>query len=527
MAKSKTPSSKTKVAATALKKEDVAVASKPKSSEALVKQQKLLQDKLAEVERLNKEIESIKKEVNSLEKNNTESKKDVKTPVTNVSVSTNEDDDDDSSSDDSSSDDDDDEDDKKVTEKAKATTTKESKKKDDDDDSDDDDSDDSDDDDEDKMETEKVVTAASSKKEDDDDDDDDDSDDDSSDDSDDDDDEKVAAKKPVEKKAAVASKKEEDDDDDDDSDDDSDDSDDDEEEEKVVVKESSEGKKRKQAATEETSGDSSSNKKFIVEDTEEGGENSNTSIYVRGLPWRASEDEIRDFFSACGTITSLEQPLMEDGRSSGTAVVNFDTTTAAEAAIALNGQELSGRWLSIQYNTPKSTKAMPQNATRFEPSAKDPGCVTVFVGNLSWNVDEDAIRAAFGECGEISSVRFATDKETGDFKGFGHVEFTETEATDKAVEMAGTDICGRPVRVDYANDKRNSMGGGGASPGGRGGGRGGRGYMGGGGGGGDRGGRGGGRGGRGGGRGDSKPNMARTKNAGSITAFAGNKITFD
>ena len=137
------------------------------------------------------------------------------------------------------------------------------------------------------------------------------------------------------------------------------------------------------------------------------------------------------------------------------------------------------------------------------------------MGNLAWEIDEDSLRQAFAECGEISSVRFATDRETGDFKGFGHVEFYESEATDKAVAMAGTNVCGRPIRVDFANDRKDrpSFGGGG-----RGGGRGGRGGRGG----------GGGRGygardsGRGGGG-----SSVKSKNSGSIASFAGKKITFD
>ncbi len=116
--------------------------------------------------------------------------------------------------------------------------------------------------------------------------------------------------------------------------------------------------------------------------------------------------------------------------------------------------------MNIKYSTPK-----PVTAPR-GPSEKPEGCCTVFCGNLSWNIDEDSLREAFQECGEISQVRFATDRETGDFKGFGHIEFVETESADNAIAMAGTDILGRAVRVDYAADRR----GGGGGFGGRGGG---------------------------------------------------------
>ncbi|GMH90061.1 hypothetical protein TL16_g11653, partial [Triparma laevis f. inornata] len=76
--------------------------------------------------------------------------------------------------------------------------------------------------------------------------------------------------------------------------------------------------------------------------------------------------------------------------------------------------------------------------------------MTVFIGNLSWDVDEETIRSIFEGCGTIKEIRFAEDRETGRFKGFGHVEFAETEGTDAAVAMAGQDVCGRPIRVDFA-----------------------------------------------------------------------------
>jgi len=105
---------------------------------------------------------------------------------------------------------------------------------------------------------------------------------------------------------------------------------------------------------------------------------------------------------------------------------------------------------------------------------------------------------------------------------YGHIEFAQTEATDAAVKLAGTDILGRACRVDYANDRRQSFGGGGRGGGGRGGGRFGSGDRGRGGG--RFGGRGGGGRGRGGGRGGGS---TLHKKSGGIADFAGKKITFD
>jgi len=198
----------------------------------------------------------------------------------------------------------------------------------------------------------------------------------------------------------------------------------------------------------------------------------------------------------------------------------FKTKEACEACLACNGEDFNGRWLNIKYSTPK-----PIFAKR-EPSEKQEGTLTVFVGNLSFNIDEETLKEAFADCGEITQVRFAEDKETGQFKGFGHIEFAATESTDAAVKLAGTDIMGRAVRVDYANDRRSNGGGRGFGGGGRGRGRGFGGGRNGGGFGGGRNGGGFGRG-RGGGRGGGRGNMTSAKKSGGIAEFAGNKITFD
>jgi nucleolin len=195
------------------------------------------------------------------------------------------------------------------------------------------------------------------------------------------------------------------------------------------------------------------------------------------------------------------------------AIIDFKEPAGAAAALEQNGADFGGRWLNIKYSSVK-----PVRAPR-ESSQKEDGCVIVFVGNLSFNIDEDTIRETFKDCGEISNIRFAEDKETGQFKGFGHVEFVESEATDKAVELAGTYVMDRPIRVDYANQKKSFGDGGGGRGGGGRGGRGG--YM--------DGGRGGGGGGRGGdsfgrGRGGS---TFDAKRSGGIAVFAGKKTTFD
>ena len=74
--------------------------------------------------------------------------------------------------------------------------------------------------------------------------------------------------------------------------------------------------------------------------------------------------------------------------------------------------------------------------------------------------------------GDVKSVRLPTNPETGKPKGFGYVEFTDIEAAKKAYEgVSGTEIDGRPVRLDYSQPRDNNGGGRGGRGGGRGGAR--------------------------------------------------------
>ncbi|KAL6243927.1 nuclear localization sequence binding protein [Rhinocladiella similis] len=76
----------------------------------------------------------------------------------------------------------------------------------------------------------------------------------------------------------------------------------------------------------------------------------------------------------------------------------------------------------------------------------------LFVGNLSWNVDEEWLRSEFESFGELSGVRLMTDRQTGRSKGFGYVEFVNAADAAKAqTEKHGADLDGRALNVDFAN----------------------------------------------------------------------------
>ncbi len=104
----------------------------------------------------------------------------------------------------------------------------------------------------------------------------------------------------------------------------------------------------------------------------------------------------------------------------------------------------------------------------------------IYVGNLAYATDDDALRAAFAAFGEVSSARVVVDRMTNRSKGFGFVEMPNAEEANAAIAaLNGTDLDGRTIRVNESQPKpreerRGGRGGfGGGSRGGFGGGRGG------------------------------------------------------
>ncbi len=98
----------------------------------------------------------------------------------------------------------------------------------------------------------------------------------------------------------------------------------------------------------------------------------------------------------------------------------------------------------------------------------------IYVGNLPFTSTEDELRTLFARHGSVESVAVITDRETGRPRGFAFVEMADaTAAADAIKALDGTQLGGRALRVNEAQDRREGGGGGGGSRGGYGGGSGG------------------------------------------------------
>jgi RNA recognition motif-containing protein len=100
----------------------------------------------------------------------------------------------------------------------------------------------------------------------------------------------------------------------------------------------------------------------------------------------------------------------------------------------------------------------------------------IFVGNLSFNTNEDELRQLFEAHGQVDRVSIMTDRDTGRSRGFGFVEMASNEDGEKAITaLNGSQVGGRTINVNEARPKTERAGGGGGGGGRDRGGRGGEG----------------------------------------------------
>lgn len=86
----------------------------------------------------------------------------------------------------------------------------------------------------------------------------------------------------------------------------------------------------------------------------------------------------------------------------------------------------------------------------------------LYVGNLSFQANQDTLRNAFTPFGEVTDVHLVSDRETGQSRGFGFVTMGSSEAASKAIaEMNGALVDGRALKVNEAEERQNGGGGGG------------------------------------------------------------------
>jgi len=192
-----------------------------------------------------------------------------------------------------------------------------------------------------------------------------------------------------------------------------------------------------------------------------------TRLFCGNLNKNITEEQLKEHLSGVSFIKWIRDK--ETGDFYGTTFLEMEDAKSAASAVLKDRTKYLGRQLKIYYCPPKpgdiwpplsGSSAKPTGVTssggagggfnQREKLPKPPNCCKLFMGNLSYNIDDETICEFFKDCGgEIVGLRWLSHKESGDFKGCGYVEFNNTECADKGFLLDGAMLLGRPIRIDW------------------------------------------------------------------------------
>ena len=88
--------------------------------------------------------------------------------------------------------------------------------------------------------------------------------------------------------------------------------------------------------------------------------------------------------------------------------------------------------------------------------------MSIYVGNLSYQVTEEDVKTVFSEYGTVTRVQLPTDRETGRMRGFGFVEMSAEAEEQAAIDaLDGAEWMGRDLKVNKAKPREDRPAGGG------------------------------------------------------------------
>ncbi|VDO39609.1 unnamed protein product [Brugia timori] len=172
--------------------------------------------------------------------------------------------------------------------------------------------------------------------------------------------------------------------------------------------------------------------------------------YVGNLDPSITEDFITTLFGQIGAVTKTK--VIFDGTNDPYAFVEFaDHYTAAQALQAMNKRVLLEKEMKVNWATEPGSQAKVDTSKHFH----------VFVGDLSPEVDNKALKDAFAPFGEVSDAKVIRDATTLKSKGYGFVSYPKREEAERAIEqMNGQWLGRRTIRTNWATRKPTGTGAG-------------------------------------------------------------------
>ncbi|KAI3885041.1 hypothetical protein MKW98_002433 [Papaver atlanticum] len=174
-------------------------------------------------------------------------------------------------------------------------------------------------------------------------------------------------------------------------------------------------------------------------------------LFVGNLPYDIDSEKLANLFDQAGVVEVAEVIYnRETDESRGFAFVTMSSVEEAEKAVEMfNRYDINGRTLNVNKASPKGSR--PERTPRSFGSSSS---LRLYVGNLSWQVDDARLEQVFSEHGKVMDAKVVMDRETGRSRGFGFVTMSaQSELDDAIAALDGQSLDGRMVRVNVAEQR--------------------------------------------------------------------------
>eukprot|EP00590_Aulacoseira_subarctica_P008378 CAMPEP_0172414684 /NCGR_PEP_ID=MMETSP1064-20121228/1322_1 /TAXON_ID=202472 /ORGANISM="Aulacoseira subarctica , Strain CCAP 1002/5" /LENGTH=402 /DNA_ID=CAMNT_0013151463 /DNA_START=101 /DNA_END=1309 /DNA_ORIENTATION=- len=179
-----------------------------------------------------------------------------------------------------------------------------------------------------------------------------------------------------------------------------------------------------------------------------------TKLYVGNISFDENKANLRKLFETYGEVTDVFLPLNRETKEGrGFGFVSMKDRAAADKAIQeLNESSFGERTIYVNVAGEQKAGASPRTK-RPKPDTK----VKLYIGNLSFDLNEDDVKDIFQPFGTVYDCFMPTWPDSGNPRGFAFVSMDPAEA-DIAIQNAdGTEVNGRTITVSKAMARKEKM----------------------------------------------------------------------
>lgn len=162
------------------------------------------------------------------------------------------------------------------------------------------------------------------------------------------------------------------------------------------------------------------------------GKNEDRKIFIGGIPYDATDDDLKLHFSKFGEVVSANVKFdRTSGRSRGFAFVEFAKVEDCQRALQCRDQQVK--------NKPVEIKAAKSHEKK-----------KVFIGGIPADLLEEELRAHFEVYGKVEEIEWPVDKNTKQHRNFAFIIFEDESAADAASQLQKHTIRDRECDVKKA-----------------------------------------------------------------------------